>query len=295
MGAGSSSSIHSADLPQLLCCACVEQSTVAMEETCGRYDTVLQPGCHFMPWCVGRRVAGYLSLRVQQLDVRCETKSKDNVFVTVVASVQYRAIADKAYDAFYRLSNAREQIQSYVFDVIRASVPNMNLDQVFEQKNVVARAVEEELAKAMTMYGYEIVQTLIVDIEPDEVVKRAMNDINAAARLRVAAAERAEADKIQQVKRAEGEAESKYLAGVGVARQRQAIVEGLRRFVPDEKSVMDMVLATQYFDTIRDIGATSRAATVFIPHGPAAVHDVAAQVRDGVLQAAAYAPGAGTK
>jgi regulator of protease activity HflC (stomatin/prohibitin superfamily) len=116
MGAGSSSSIHSADLPQLLCCSCVEQSTVAMEETCGRYDTVLQPGCHFMPWCVGRRVAGYLSLRVQQLDVRCETKSKDNVFVTVVASVQYRAIADKAYDAFYRLSNAREQIQSYVFD-----------------------------------------------------------------------------------------------------------------------------------------------------------------------------------
>ncbi|KAG2598720.1 hypersensitive-induced response protein 1-like [Panicum virgatum] len=274
MGAGSS-----VDLPQLLCCACVEQSTVAMEERCGRYDTVLDPGCHFMPWCAGRRVAGYLSLRVQQLDVRCETKSKDNVFVTVVASVQYRALADRAFDAFYRLSNAREQIQSYVFDVIRASVPNMNLDQVFEQKNEVARAVEEELAKAMAMYGYEIVQTLIVDIEPDEVVKRAMNDINAAARLRVAAAERAE-----------GEAESKYLAGVGVARQRQAIVEGLRRFVPDDKAVMDMVLATQYFDTIRDIGATSRAATVFIPHGPGAVHDVAAQVRDGVLQTAAHAP-----
>ena len=111
MGAGSS-----VDLPQLLCCACVEQSTVAMEERCGRYDTVLDPGCHFMPWCVGRRVAGYLSLRVQQLDVRCETKSKDNVFVTVVASVQYRALADRAFDAFYRLSNAREQIQSYVFD-----------------------------------------------------------------------------------------------------------------------------------------------------------------------------------
>nr|CAB3473413.1 unnamed protein product [Digitaria exilis] len=287
MGA-SSSSMRSSPvdcLPQLLCCACVDQSTVAMEETCGRYDTVLDPGCHFMPWCFGRRVAGYLSLRVQQLDVRCETKTKDNVFVTVVASVQYRALADRAFDAFYRLSNAREQIQSYVFDgMIRASVPNMNLDQVFEQKNEVARAVEEELGKAMAMYGYEIVQTLIVDIEPDEVVKRAMNDINAAARLRVAAAERGEAEKIQQVKRAEGEAESKYLAG--------AIVEGLRRFVPDEKSVMDMVLATQYFDTMRDIGATSRAATVFIPHGPAAVHDVAAQVRDGVLQAAVHhAPG----
>ncbi|KAL6882077.1 hypothetical protein ACP4OV_011549 [Aristida adscensionis] len=293
MGA-SASTMQWAEAAQLVCCcACVEQSTVAVGETCGRYEAVLDPGCHCMPWCLGRRVAGYLSLRVQQLDVRCETKSKDNVFVTVVASVQYRALADKAYDAFYRLSNARQQIQSYVFDVIRASVPNMNLDEVFEQKNEVARAVEEELAKAMTTYGYEIVQTLIVDIEPDEVVKRAMNDINAAARLRVAAAERAEAEKVQQVKRAEGEAESKYLAGVGVARQRQAIVEGLRRFVPDEKAVMDMVLATQYFDTIRDIGAASRAATVFIPHGPGAVHDVAAHVRDGVLQAAAHVPAAG--
>ncbi|KAG8051496.1 hypothetical protein GUJ93_ZPchr0001g29609 [Zizania palustris] len=278
---------------QALCFACVGQSTVAVGETCGRYDAVLGPGCHFVPWCVGRRVAGYLSLRVQQLDVRCETKTKDNVFVTVVASVQFRALADKAYDAFYRLTNARAQIQSYVFDVIRASVPNMNLDEVFGQKKEVARAVEEELAKAMTMYGYEIVQTLIVDIEPDEVVKRAMNDINAAARLRVAAAERGEADKIQQVKRAEGEAEAKYLAGVGVARQRQAIVEGLKRFVPNEKDVMDMVLVTQYFDTIRDIGATSRSSTVFIPHGPNAVRDMAAQVRDGMLQATATAPTGG--
>jgi regulator of protease activity HflC (stomatin/prohibitin superfamily) len=101
---------------QLLCCACVEQSTAAMQETCGRYDAALSPGCHFMPWCVGRRVAAFLSLRVQQVDVRCETKSKDNVFVTVVASVQYRALPDKAYDAFYSLSNAREQIQAYVFD-----------------------------------------------------------------------------------------------------------------------------------------------------------------------------------
>ncbi|BAB89922.1 putative hypersensitive-induced response protein [Oryza sativa Japonica Group] len=287
--AGGSS--YSAEAAQALCCACVGQSTVAVEEAWGRYDAVLGPGCHFVPWCVGRRVAGYLSLRVQQLDVRCETKTRDNVFVTVVASVQYRALADRAYDAFYCLTNAHAQIQSYVFDVIRASVPNMNLDEVFGQKKEVARAVEEELARAMTMYGYEIVQTLIVDIVPDEVVRRAMNDINAAARLRVAAAERAEADKIQQVKRAEGEAEAKYLAGVGVARQRQAIVEGLKRFVPNEKDVMDMVLVTQYFDTIRDIGATSRSSTVFIPHGPSAVRDMAAQVRDGLLQATAAAGG----
>uniref|UniRef100_A0A453J2Y9 Band 7 domain-containing protein n=1 Tax=Aegilops tauschii subsp. strangulata TaxID=200361 RepID=A0A453J2Y9_AEGTS len=177
--------------------------------------------------------------------------------------------------------------------VIRASVPKMNLDDVFEQKNEIARAVEDELEKAMSAYGYEIVQTLIVDIEPDEHVKRAMNEINAAARMRLAATEKAEAEKILQIKRAEGEAESKYLAGVGIARQRQAIVDGLRDSVlafsenvpgTSSKDVMDMVLVTQYFDTMKDIGASSKSSAVFIPHGPGAVKDIASQIRDGQLQ-----------
>lgn len=278
---------------QSLCCLQVEQSTVAIKETFGKFDDVLEPGCHVVPWILGKKVAGYLSLRVQQLDVRCETKTKDNVFVTVVASVQYRALANKAADAFYKLSNTREQIQSYVFDVIRASVPKLNIDDVFEQKNDIAKAVEDELEKAMSTYGYEIVQTLIVDIEPDEHVKRAMNEINAAARLRLAANEKAEAEKILQIKKAEGEAESKYLAGLGIARQRQAIVDGLRDSVlafsanvpgTSAKDVMDMVLITQYFDTMKEIGASSKSSAVFIPHGPGAVKDVAAQVRDGLLQ-----------
>lgn len=272
----------------------VDQSTVAIKESFGKFDEILEPGCHFLPWCIGKQIAGYLSLRVQQLDVRCETKTKDNVFVNVVASVQYRALADKASDAFYRLSNTREQIQSYVFDVIRACVPKMNLDDAFEQKNEIAKAVEDELEKAMSMYGYEIVQTLIVDIEPDEHVKRAMNEINAAARLRVAANEKAEAEKILQIKRAEGDAESKYLAGLGIARQRQAIVDGLRDSVlafsenvpgTSAKDVMDMVLVTQYFDTMKEIGASSKSSSVFIPHGPGSVRDIAAQIRDGQLQA----------
>jgi regulator of protease activity HflC (stomatin/prohibitin superfamily) len=272
----------------------VDQSTVAIKESFGKFDEVLEPGCHYMPWCIGKQVAGYLSLRVQQLNIRCETKTKDNVFVTVVASVQYRALADKASDAFYRLSNTREQIQSYVFDVIRASVPKMNLDAVFEQKDEIAKGVEEELEKAMSMYGYEIVQTLIVDIEPDEQVKRAMNEINAAARLRLATNEKAEAEKILQIKRAEGEAESKYLSGLGIARQRQAIVDGLRDSVlafsenvpgTSAKDVMDMVLVTQYFDTMKEIGASSKSSSVFIPHGPGAVKDIAEQIRDGQLQA----------
>jgi regulator of protease activity HflC (stomatin/prohibitin superfamily) len=238
-------------------------------------------------------VAGHLSLRVQQLDVRCETKTKDNVFVTVVASIQYRALAEKAKDAFYKLSNTKQQIQAYVFDVIRASVPKLELDAAFEQKNDIAKAVENELEKAMSHYGFEIVQTLIVDIEPDEHVKRAMNEINAASRMRMAANEKAEAEKILQIKRAEGEAESKYLSGLGIARQRQAIVDGLRDSVlafsenvpgTTAKDVMDMVLVTQYFDTMREIGASSKSNSVFIPHGPGAVKDIASQIRDGLLQ-----------
>ncbi|XP_073116680.1 hypersensitive-induced response protein 1 isoform X1 [Elaeis guineensis] len=279
---------------QVFGCIQVDQSTVAIKESFGKFDDVLDPGCHFLPWCLGSRVAGYLSLRVQQLDIRCETKTKDNVFVTVVASIQYKAMSDKAVDAFYKLSNKKEQIQSYVFDVIRASVPKLNLDDVFEQKNDIAKSVEDELEKAMSTYGYKIVQTLIVDIEPDVHVKRAMNEINAAARMRVAANEKAEAEKILQIKRAEGDAESKYLAGLGMARQRQAIVDGLRDSVlafsgnvpgTTAKDVLDMILVTQYFDTMKEIGAHSKSSAVFIPHGPGAVNDIASQVRDGFLQA----------
>ncbi|KAI3955506.1 hypothetical protein MKW98_028451 [Papaver atlanticum] len=278
----------------IFCCVKVDQSKVAIKEKFGKYVEVLEPGCHCLPWVFGERLAGHLSLRVQQLDVRCETKTKDNVFVNVVASVQYRAMADRANDAFYKLSNTRTQIQSYVFDVIRASVPKMNLDDTFEQKNEIAKAVELELEKAMSTYGYEIVQTLIIDIEPAQNVKSAMNEINAAARLRLAAQEKGEAEKIMQIKRAEGDAESKHLSGLGIARQRQAIVDGLRDSVlgfsinvpgTTPKDVMDMVLVTQYFDTMKEIGATSKSSAVFIPHGPGAVRDVATQIRDGLLQA----------
>lgn len=279
---------------QSLCCVQVDQSTVAVKEQFGKYVDVLEPGCHCVPWCFGYKLAGKLSLRVQQLDVKCETKTKDNVFVTVVASIQYRAVAENAADAFYKLSNTKAQIQAYVFDVIRASVPRLELDSVFEQKNDIAKAVEQELEKAMSAYGFEIVQTLIVDIEPDVRVKKAMNEINAAARMRVAANEKAEAEKILQIKKAEGEAESKYLSGLGIARQRQAIVDGLRDSVlafsenvpgTSSKDVMDMVLVTQYFDTMKEIGASSKSSAVFIPHGPGAVKDIASQIRQGLLQA----------
>uniref|UniRef100_A0A7N0VED3 Band 7 domain-containing protein n=1 Tax=Kalanchoe fedtschenkoi TaxID=63787 RepID=A0A7N0VED3_KALFE len=278
----------------LVCCYQVDQYTLGITEKFGSFERVLQPGIHWVPWIFGRKLAGTLTLRVRQLDISCETKTKDNVFVTIHASVQFCALPDKAFDAFYRLTNPKTQIQPYVYDVIRATVPKLLLDDVFEQKGDIARAVAKELEKSMSAYGYRIIRTLIIDIEPDAQVKRAMNDINAAARHREAAKEKAEAEKTLQIKRAEGEAEAKYLSGLGIARQRQAIVDGLRDSVlgfsgnvpgASAKDVMDMVLLTQYFDTMKEIGASSKSSTVFIPHGPGAVGDIASQIREGLLQA----------
>eukprot|EP00245_Coleochaete_scutata_P011519 TRINITY_DN4294_c0_g2_i2.p1 TRINITY_DN4294_c0_g2~~TRINITY_DN4294_c0_g2_i2.p1 ORF type:complete len:290 (-),score=50.49 TRINITY_DN4294_c0_g2_i2:665-1534(-) len=276
------------------CCVCVDQSNIGIIERFGRFMGTIGPGCHFINCCVGSRIAGLISLRIQQLDVRCETKTKDNVFVSVVCSVQYAALKEQAEDAFYKLTNPHQQIQAYVFDVVRASVPKLTLDDVFEQKDDIAHNVRSELEKVMSVFGYAIEQTLITDIEPDAMVKRSMNEINAAARMRVAANEKAEAEKILQVKRAEAEAEAKYLSGLGIARQRQAIVDGLRESVvtfssqvegTSSKDVLDLVLMTQYFDTMKDIGSSSKNTTVFMPSNPGAVSDVASQLRMGFLQA----------
>ncbi|GBG80057.1 hypothetical protein CBR_g30423 [Chara braunii] len=276
-----------------LCIVCIGQSEVGLIEKWGKYVRPAPPGLHVINYCEGEWLKGTLSMRIQQLEVKCLTKTKDNVFVHVVCSIQYRVLQDNVDDAFYELQNPKEQIQAYVFDVVRASVPKMNLDEVFEQKDDIARIVAEELDKVMGNYGYCIVQTLITDVEPDETVRKAMNEINAANRMRMAVGEKAEAEKFLQVKRAEADAESKYLSGVGIARQRQAIVEGLRESVlafshnvpgATPKDVMDMVLLTQYFDTMKDIGGCSKSTTVFIPHGPGSVNDVATQIRNGLLQ-----------
>eukprot|EP00271_Cylindrocystis_brebissonii_P000814 TRINITY_DN11001_c0_g1_i1.p1 TRINITY_DN11001_c0_g1~~TRINITY_DN11001_c0_g1_i1.p1 ORF type:complete len:286 (-),score=50.02 TRINITY_DN11001_c0_g1_i1:1146-2003(-) len=275
------------------CLTCVGQSSVGIVEHWGRFSHLALPGLHVVNPFSGFWMAGRLSTRIQQLDIQCDTKTKDNVFVTLTCSVHYRIIRQNADDAYYELQNPREQIRAYVFDVIRASVPRILLDDVFEQKSDIARDVATELEKVMSAYGYTILETLIVDIEPDELVRRAMNEINAAQRMRLAACEKAEAEKHLLVKRAEAEAEAKYLSGVGIARQRQAIVDGLRDSVvafsqnvsdASSKDIMDLVMLTQYYDTMKEIGAHSKSNAVFMPHGPAHVGDIAAQVRDGLLQ-----------
>lgn len=271
----------------------VEQQTVAVIERFGKFVRTADAGLHFKIPLI-ERIAGRVSLRVQQLDVKAETKTKDNVFVHVIVSVQYFIRPNNVYDAFYRLNNPAMQINSYVFDVVRARVPNIKLDELFEKKDEIAIAVKEELNETMINFGFEILNSLVTDIEPDHKVKEAMNEINAAERLRQAASEKGEADKILKVKAAEADAESKALAGKGVADQRKAIIEGLQQSVEDFRSsvdgttsqdVMNLVLLTQYFDTLKEIGEKSGGNTILLPHSPGALSDLAAQIRDATIVA----------
>ena len=229
-------------------------------------------------------VAGTLSLRIQQIDVNCETKTRDNVFVNVSVAVQYRVITENAYDAYYRLSDPRGQIQSYVFDVVRSTVPRMELDEAFASKATIAEATLNQLESVMKDYGYEILNTLVTDMSPDARVKASMNEINASKRLKEAASHKAEADKVQQVKAAEAEADARYLSGLGVARQRKAIVAGFQESVSEfsqevegvkAKDVMDILMLTQYFDTLGAVGANN----MILKHEPASVASIQAQVR----------------
>ncbi len=271
----------------------VKQQTAAIVERFGKFKRVAGAGLNFKIPLIDR-VSGRLSLRVRQLDVRVETKTKDNVFVFVIVSVQYFVIPDKVVDAFYKLQNAEAQITSYVYDVVRARVPNVILDQVFETKDDIAQAVKVELEQIMDDFGYGIVKALVTDIDPDAKVKLSMNEINAAQRLRVAAVEQAEADKIRVVKAAEAEAESKALQGKGIADQRTAIVNGLRESVSEFKTnvegtsaqeVMNLVLMTQYFDTLKEVGLSSNSNTIMIPHSPAGMTDISDQLRSAMITA----------
>ena len=271
----------------------VEQRTTAVIQRLGKFIKEVGPGLHMkIPYF--DKIAGRVNLRVQQLDVRVETKTEDNVFVHLIVSVQYFVLPDKVYDAFYKLDDARRQITSYVFDVVRAQVPKIKLDDVFERKDDIAEAVKVELSHVMEGFGYGILKALVTDIEPDQRVKEAMNEINHAQRMRVAANEKGEAERILRVKQAEGDAQSKALQGKGIADQRQAIVAGLRdsvdefrRSVPGTtaKDVMNLVLMTQYFDMLKEIGASSRSNAILIPHSPGNMAALQDQIRNAMLEA----------
>lgn len=265
----------------------VNQQTAAVIQRFGKFKNIAMPGLNFKVPIVDT-VAGRINFRVRQLDVDVETKTEDNVFVKVVVAVQYYVLPEKAYDAFYKLADPSTQITAYVFDVVRARVPQLKLDDVFERKDEIAIAVKGELTSVMDDFGYGIVKALVTDIDPDHKVKEAMNEINAAQRMRVAANEKGEAERILRVKSAEAEAQSKALQGKGIADQRKAIVDGLRESVNDfqhavpgatAQDVMNLVLMTQYFDTLKEVGAVSKTNTILMPHSPGAMSDIANQIR----------------
>ena len=271
----------------------VEQQTVGIVQRLGKFHREADPGLHAKIPFVDRVVAR-MSLRVVQLDVKIETKTEDNVFVQLVVAVQYFVLREKVWESFYKLDDAKKQITSFVFDVVRAQVPKIALDDVFAKKDEIADTVERELAQVMDGFGYGILKALVTDIEPDARVKEAMNEINAAQRLRLAATEKGEADRILKVKAAEGDAQSKALQGRGIADQRKAIVEGLRdsvgefqRAVPGTtaKDVMNLVLMTQYFDMLKELGASSRTNTILIPHSPGNLSSLTEQMRNAMIEA----------
>lgn len=258
----------------------VKQQTAAIIERFGRYHSIRSSGLQFkIP--VFDRIAGRINLKIQQLDVIVETKTKDDVFVRLKISVQFQVIKDKVYDAFYKLESPHDQITSYVFDVVRAEVPKMKLDDVFERKDDIAIAVKGELNDAMIDYGYDIIKTLVTDIDPDMQVKAAMNRINAAEREKVAAEYEAEAERIKIVAKARAEAESKRLQGQGIADQRREIARGLEESVEvlnnvgiNSQEASALIVVTQHYDTLQSIGEETNTNLILLPNSPQAGSDM---------------------
>lgn len=258
----------------------VKQQSAAVIERFGKFTSIRNSGLQ-LKFPVIDQVAGRINLKVQQLDVLVETKTKDNVFVKLKISVQFQVIKNNVYDAFYKLESPSDQITAYVFDVVRAEVPKMKLDDVFERKDDIAIAVNRELNEAMEDYGYDIIKTLVTDIDPDVQVKAAMNRINAAEREKVAAEYDAEADRIKIVAKARAEAESKRLQGQGIADQRREIARGLEESVDvlnnvgiNSQEASALIVVTQHYDTLQAIGEATNTNLILLPNSPQAGSDM---------------------
>lgn len=262
----------------------VRQQSAALVERLGRFYGIRRSGLQFKIPIIDR-IAGRVSLKVQQLDVNVETKTRDNVFVKLRVSVQYYILPEKIYDAFYRLENSHEQITAYVFDTVRAEVPKMKLDDVFERKDDIALAIRRELEESMNEYGYGIVKALVTDIDPDIEVKNAMNRINAAERTKLAAEYDGEAERIRIVAKARAEAESKRLQGQGIADQRREIARGLEESVEvlnkvgiNSQEASALIVVTQHYDTLQSMGENANSNLIMMPNAPSAGADMLSQM-----------------
>ncbi len=262
----------------------VRQQTAAVVQRLGKFQSIRQAGLQFKVPFIDT-IAGRMNLKIQQLDVNVETKTLDDVFVRLKVSVQFRVLQDAIYDAFYKLENSHEQITAYVFDVVRAEVPKMKLDDVFVKKDDVAVAIMRELQEAMNDYGYGIVKALVTDIDPDQAVKHAMNRINAAEREKLAAEYDGEAERIRIVARAQAEAESKKLQGQGIADQRREIARGLEESVEvlnqvgiNSQEASALIVITQHYDTLQSLGEHTNSNLILMPNAPTAASDMLNQM-----------------
>ena len=258
----------------------VKQQTAVIIETFGRFTSVRNAGIQFKIPLIQRK-AGIISLKIQQLDVIVETKTKDDVFVKLKISVQYVVLKTKVYEAFYKLEHPSDQITSYVFDVVRAEVPKMKLDDVFVKKDDIAIAVKSELQESMIEYGYDIIKTLVTDIDPDEQVKHAMNRINASEREKIAAQFEGDAARILIVEKARAEAESKRLQGQGIADQRREIARGLEESVEvlnkvgiNSQEASALIVVTQHYDTLQSVGEHTSSNLILLPNSPSSANDM---------------------
>ena len=254
----------------------VKQQSAVVIERFGRFQSIRYPGLNFKIPIIDKK-SRPISLKINQLDVMVETKTSDDVFVALKVSVQFIILKEKVFDAYYRLENPREQINAYVFDVVRAEVPKMKLDDVFIKKDDIAIAIKSELEDAMSSYGYNIIKALVTDIDPDAEVKRSMNHINAAERQKLATEHEAEAERIRIVARAKAEAESKRLQGQGIADQRREIARGLEESVEvlnkvgiNSQEASALIVVTQHYDTLQAMGENSNSNLVLLPNSPAA-------------------------
>jgi regulator of protease activity HflC (stomatin/prohibitin superfamily) len=272
----------------------VETAQVAIVQRLGKFARVAGPGLNWKTPFI-ENVVKRMSMKVQQFDVQVETKTQDNVFVKIPVSIQYRVRPEAVEAAFYKLTDPVKQIESMVYNVVLGHVPKMNLDDTFLNQAAIANDLRDSLDGSMKEYGYSIVKVLISDIVPDQKVKNAMNDINAAQREREATVSRAETNKLLLVKQAEAEAESKRLQGEGIANQRKAIITGLKESVEDfaktvegssPQDVMQLVLMTQYFDTLKEIAANDHSNTILIPHTPNTLTDLIGQIRNAIITGA---------
>ena len=265
----------------------VKQQSVAIIERFGRYQKISDSGIHMRAPFGIDKIAARVQLRVLQSEIVVETKTQDNVFVTMNVATQYRVNESNVKDAYYKLMRPESQIKSYIEDAFRSSVPKLTLDELFEKKDEIALEVQKQVAEEMSTYGYIIVKTLITKVEPDAEVKQSMNEINAAQRKRVAAQELAEADKIKIVTAAEAEAEKDRLHGVGIAEQRKAIVDGLADSIKElkganvdltEEQIMSILLTNQYLDTLNNFADKEGNNTIFLPANPDGVENIRTQI-----------------